>query len=471
VDTVAGPRPRPSANTSETIRRQRIVLIIASATALVWGASVIATMFGETPSRSAADRRSPSAGVLTAPVMSQVLTRTVVVRGTVVTARTVAVTPAGAPGAPRLVVTRLGRRPGDQIRSGDVVIEVSGRPLIALPGAMPAHRDLRPGDTGEDVAQLQAALRSLGYPGGDPSGTFGSGTKAAVAALYRGLGYPVPTTGGLADVDAAAQAVTGGQRAIDLGRQRVAQAQVALAAAQTASPPVPSAIERATQALARATADLGDAAEHLANAQRTLRLLVARTGAEMPLSEFVFLPTLPAVLGSVNGRVGSTVSTPLVTIDTGPLVVSAVLGPGDHGLVKTGQDVTVAAEQIDQQARGRLAAIGSYRPATQNPSSLDAPLPAGYPITVTPANALPATWLGLNVRVTITAAATSGRVLVVPVAALSATRDGATSVSVLNPDSTRTAVPVTAGLDANGLVEVLPAAGARLRPGDRVVIG
>jgi peptidoglycan hydrolase-like protein with peptidoglycan-binding domain len=52
-----------------------------------------------------------------------------------------------------------------------------------------------PGESGTDVAQLQAGLEYLGYSvGGDTSGVFGSGTGSAVAAYYKALGYSVPTT-------------------------------------------------------------------------------------------------------------------------------------------------------------------------------------------------------------------------------------------------------------------------------------
>jgi peptidoglycan hydrolase-like protein with peptidoglycan-binding domain len=459
VEAVAEPR---------AWRRVRLGLTAARAVVVASAMGLIAATYIKPP--------TPSPGVLTAPVMRQVLAKTVVIRGTVVTGEAIAVTPASAQGATRLVVTRLFKQPGEQVWPGDVVIEVSGRPLIALPGTSPAYRDLRPGDHGQDVAQLQAALRSLGYPGGDPSATFGPGTKAAITQLYRRLGYAVPTTGGLDDVDdlpalqAAAQAVTDAQRSVDMDARRVADAQAALAAAQSASPRVPSEVVQATRALAAAETRLGDTAQKLASAQRAQRLLIAATGAEMPLSEFVFLPTFPAVLDSVNGHVGSTVSAPLLTIDTGPIVVSAVVGHGDVHIVKAGQNVTLAAEQIGRQARGLLAAVGPYRPAVQNPSSLDTPLPAGHLITVTPTPALSATWLGLNVRVTITVASTPGRVLVVPMAALTDTQDGSASVVVVTPDGAQSAVPVIAGLDAGGLVEVTPAAGARLQPGDRVVI-
>jgi hypothetical protein len=91
------------------------------------------------------------------------------------------------------VVTRTVLRRGATVRPGQVIVEVSGRPLFAFPGAVPAYRDLVPGDTGADVAQLQRGLDAIGYPVGfDTAGTFGAGTAAAVAAFYTALGYTMP---------------------------------------------------------------------------------------------------------------------------------------------------------------------------------------------------------------------------------------------------------------------------------------
>ncbi|MFF2079140.1 hypothetical protein ACFVXG_30850 [Kitasatospora sp. NPDC058162] len=49
--------------------------------------------------------------------------------------------------------------------------------------------------------------------------------------------------------------------------------------------------------------------------------------------------------------------------------------------------------------------------------------------------------------------------------------DRTVSVTVLAADRSQRRVPVTAGVDAAGLVEVTPADGAVLNPGDKVVIG
>jgi hypothetical protein len=53
---------------------------------------------------------------------------------------------------------------GDVVDQGSVVVEVDGRPVIALLGGVPMWRDLGPSVTdGEDVLQLETALAALGY--------------------------------------------------------------------------------------------------------------------------------------------------------------------------------------------------------------------------------------------------------------------------------------------------------------------
>lgn len=57
---------------------------------------------------------------------------------------------------------------GTSLRRGDVVVEIDQSPVIALYGDIPAWRDLREGDEGPDVRQLEVNLVALGF---DPDGT------------------------------------------------------------------------------------------------------------------------------------------------------------------------------------------------------------------------------------------------------------------------------------------------------------
>jgi len=91
--------------------------------------------------------------VTTAPVVSQILTASVA---------------GGASGAASggsgsaVYISKLDVAAGDTISSGRQLAEIDGQPLFALTGAVPAWRDLTPGETGPDVAELQQALAALG---------------------------------------------------------------------------------------------------------------------------------------------------------------------------------------------------------------------------------------------------------------------------------------------------------------------
>ena len=87
-------------------------------------------------------------------------------------------------------------RVGQKVRPGGLLMSVSGRPVFLLHGRIPAYRDLRPGDTGKDVAQLQRALAERGYrTGSDKAGRYGPGTARAVEEFYSHLGFrPQPAS-------------------------------------------------------------------------------------------------------------------------------------------------------------------------------------------------------------------------------------------------------------------------------------
>jgi hypothetical protein len=156
---------------------------------------VVAARFVKSPAQLAAETAPPPLTLLTAPVQFGPLTATIVTRGVVLAGASVQAEPTSALGAARLVVSKVLVRAGTPVSPGMVAAEVSGRPVIVLAGAVAAYRDLRPGDRGADVAQLQRALAGIGWPAGaDAAGAFGRGTERAVAGLYRSLGY-IPAGG------------------------------------------------------------------------------------------------------------------------------------------------------------------------------------------------------------------------------------------------------------------------------------
>jgi Putative peptidoglycan binding domain len=81
---------------------------------------------------------------------------------------------------------------GDEVDCGDVLYRVDDKPVLLLCGSTPAYRSLSEGDSGPDVAELNANLVHLGYATRaqlDPSSDrFSSETASAVEKLQSRLG-------------------------------------------------------------------------------------------------------------------------------------------------------------------------------------------------------------------------------------------------------------------------------------------
>ncbi|MEV0620427.1 peptidoglycan-binding protein [Nonomuraea sp. NPDC050404] len=157
------------------------VLIIAGA-----GWAVGARL--RSPADEAARRAAPAASLVTAPVERRKLVSTVVLSGMLEYGSPLPISLAGVVGG-TAELQRATRAPKKgRIREGAVLMEVNGRPVFALRGTVPMHRTLAPGSKGDDVKQLQRALRGLGF-GAPSSGVFDSATIAAVTRMYAKKGY------------------------------------------------------------------------------------------------------------------------------------------------------------------------------------------------------------------------------------------------------------------------------------------
>jgi hypothetical protein len=161
-------------------------LLVAISAGLIAGAILLGVYF-ETPDEAAL-RRPPVVVPVTDALRTEVLERTVNVRGSL--APTERASPHFAAGVEGGIITAISISPGDELPPGQVVLEIEGRPVIALTGAFPTWRDfsssMRPGP---DVAQLQTALAELGLYKAKIDGRFGPKSLSAVARLYRSVGY------------------------------------------------------------------------------------------------------------------------------------------------------------------------------------------------------------------------------------------------------------------------------------------
>ncbi|MFZ3498216.1 peptidoglycan-binding protein [Streptomyces sp. 5.8] len=473
---------------------------VAVGAVLLSVAGVAASLVVKSPAQAAAEAGPPPMDVLVARVEKRVLRDTVIVRGTVTSAQAVPVTPtvAGGEGSGPAVVTKVAVRPGDAVLAGKVFLEVSGRPVFALPGALPVYRDLKPGATGDDVKQLQKALAGLGHgAGSDKAGTFGAGTKAALASFYKSIGYdPLPAVADRGEaVKSAEDAVTSAERSLEdakaAAKSRTGStgtttggtgttdgkgtSGTAGAAGTSGTAGDKGAVQEAARAVARAQEDLVKARERLAEAR-------AAAGPMVPAGEVVFLESFPARVDTVGVRPGSPVSGAAMTLSAGALVVRGQLAEHQKGLVRAGQKVEILSEVSGVTVAAEVLSVAdtqSAPPAAPNGGQGDgqgqqAPAPggpSGYEMLVRPLAALDSKLAGQDVRLTVEAAATDGNALVVPVTAVSAGTDGRTSVTVVDGTGTQRRVEVRPGTTGDGYVEIRPTGDGVIADGDSVVIG
>jgi peptidoglycan hydrolase-like protein with peptidoglycan-binding domain len=160
---------------------------------IVTAVAVVMTSNARTPEQRAALSGAPPPSYVTVPVEAGPLVDRVEVQGSVRPGPPMPVAgPEGAPaGTDLAVVTAVYARRGELLHLGRPLLEVSGRPLFALEGRFPPYRDLRAGDEGSDVRQLQRALGKLGMLR-RVSGVYDSATTEAVRRLYRDAGYRTP---------------------------------------------------------------------------------------------------------------------------------------------------------------------------------------------------------------------------------------------------------------------------------------
>lgn len=396
----------------------------------------------QSPADAAASHRAPAASLITVPVEQRILTAKVIAQGTVSygpprslsLSGVVAVGDAG--GESGQLITKAPTT-GSTLHEGDVLLEVSGRPVFVFTGPVPMYRTLVKGNTGDDVRQLRTALRKL-MPDRNlaSTGPFNDAVIAAVKGWYEEKGYTAtgPTTEAKTRLRELEQAATG-----------------------------------EGQARADAEADLKEFKKSY--------------GVSIASGEVLFLPKLPTRLDTVSAKAGGSASGEIGTVADPVLVVNGNVGSDDAELLKKGLSATLESTG-GASFKATLGGIGaSVAPVTNQTTQMDdgsgddggdsaAESAAGVPIRLKPRNPKKlAQFAGQSVKITIKVGGTGKAVLTVPVAAVFTSTDTHARVNVeIGPGQAKD-VPVTTGLTTNGFVQVTPIDGAQLHTGDRVVVG
>lgn len=461
--------------------------------------------FVVSPVEAASRADAPEPGLITVPVEFGELSNDVTIRADVGYADAVEVTIDTATLSGPAVVTGQVPEVGTELNALSIALEVAGRPVIVLPGDLPAYRSLRFGVSGPDVVQLKNALRTVGIDGGDPaSNVFDAQTAAGITALYAAVGYPAPSgdEGAAQTVSAAEAGVRSAQQAVaaaqaELDKARAGADIVTLKAADNAVAAAQRAVNDAIAAHKTASeiADLQDtlalrqlerqqldapadtsaqrAAVDAANAQvqqAQQDLQRAREGsmAFLPSSEVLYLTGLPRRVDTVNVTRGAVLQGAAMTVSGATVRLTGSAGEADAALLQVGGE---ASFELPDGTPHR-AVITALAPSTNKDSA------GRWSIELEPDPLTPEQiqqMQGSNVRVAIPVGATEGEVLSVPVAALTAGPGGEARVEVVegdprNPDAKTRLVTVKTGLAASGAVEITPLEGA-VDEGDLVVVG
>ncbi|ADB36025.1 Peptidoglycan-binding domain 1 protein [Kribbella flavida DSM 17836] len=424
--------------------RRRVLVGVSTVATLSLGVGVAAGSRIQSPEDAAAKTAPPKASQITVPVEKKALASRVVARGDASFDGAVNVRIETSGLTTPAVVTGKVPTVGSTITEGKALLEITGRPVIGLAGVLPMYRTLSPGSRGPDVLQLEQTLDRLGFDPGTVDTKYESGTARAVEELYEAAGYEAPEA-----EERLVQAVDGADKAVDQAKNALRQAKAALKQAKATPGKKDFTVEQG---------QVDDAQENLDDAEEALAETEFKAGTPLPVSEVVFVKTLPRRVDDVKVERGGVVNGVVMSVSGASLVVT----------------VKVDAQTKEQLKTGMAASFdlgdGTTVPATVRRISRNADQ---YDVVIAPKSLTAAQLERLreaNVRVTIPVRSTNGKVLAVPVAALSAGSDGSSRVEVLRDDKVEL-VPVKVGLSADGFAQVTPTGDAKLAEGDQVVVG
>lgn len=279
-------------------RRNVLLLVLASmvvSSLVTW----VANEQIRSPAEAAAQTAPPDPTPILVPVEERVLVTKIVTRGTAHyrSPMTLSVPTSFLKSVPRIVTTSPQR--GATVREADVLMTISGRPVFLLRGAQPSYRDLGPGMSGPDVAQLERALQRAGHDPGTVDGLYDAATGAAVASLYRSMGF---------EPFVADESQLAALRPPEAGMVRGAR---------------------------------------------------AAPGVQLPADEVVFIPAARVRVAGILAPVGAMATEDLLTVTGSEVVVEGLLPVDQAGLLSAGAAASLDDPTRQLSARGTIERVAS----------------------------------------------------------------------------------------------------------------
>ncbi|WP_433298167.1 peptidoglycan-binding protein [Actinoplanes sp. CA-030573] len=392
------------------LRRRRFLTLIAVLLAVVVLVGVAAVLVGSrlrSPEQVAADAAPPSASLVTAEAGLRQLSEPVVLRGQLQASQSVKVRPPSAAVGPNSVVTRVLVKKGDRLREGRVLLERMGQPMVVLDLAFPLYRDISAGMTGPDVAEIQRALRRLGYRV-SVSKVFDSATQKQVTRFFHDRGYDIGVTG--------------------------------------------------DDPVGESPADVDKGATDPGPAKGTARI---------PQASVPVVAGRNQVVTKVHARVGQVLTDPgdtLLELDGKAPVIMAVADREQSSLLRAGLAATAVDDLTGDKAATTITSVGN-QPVTgadgQN----------GFQVRFEFTGKAIGGGVNRSLRLDVQVASGATKVLAVPVTALYSRADGSTFVTTVSDHGDTADVTVTTGQIAGGWVEIREPYDPALADGVRVVVG
>lgn len=172
-----------------TPRRIRMLSAVLGSVAIVAILAMVAGSRIESPAEAAARTAPPTPSPILVPAEKRVLGSRIVARGTARFGlpQPVSLPPSALKPAAGLITMLPARN--TQVAEGGVLLTASGRPVFVLQGEVPAYRDIVPGLRGNDVLQLEQALRRMHIDPGPVDGLYDHQTADAVVRWYKARGW------------------------------------------------------------------------------------------------------------------------------------------------------------------------------------------------------------------------------------------------------------------------------------------